>query len=101
MKGTPLAGRLRRVSGSDSRGGQFAPAATEVGDELAVACLPDQPAGAVVVAERGLTALVALLQILAGFCVFLTVMAGIAFIGVLIIQGYASEAVRPDSLIAP
>ncbi|MFF3617201.1 DUF3592 domain-containing protein [Streptomyces sp. NPDC002580] len=77
------------------------PEATRVGDKLTVAHLPDQPASAVVVATVEKSAVIQSLRILAGFCVFLVVMAGIAVVGVLIIQGYASGAGDPNSGIEP
>ncbi|MDX2549124.1 DUF3592 domain-containing protein [Streptomyces sp. WI04-05B] len=77
------------------------PATTRVGDELTVAYLPDQPASAVVVAERERTALAELLQILAILGVFLIVLAGIASIGVMVLQAYASAAADPNIWIEP
>jgi hypothetical protein len=77
------------------------PEATRVGDKLTVAYLPEQPASAVVVDSVEKSAVIQSLRILAGFCVFLFVMAGITVVGVLIIQGYAAEATNPNSVIEP
>jgi hypothetical protein len=65
--------------------------AIQAGDELTVAYLPDRPTDAVVVvlAEDGRTGPAEPLGILIGFAVLLVAMAGIAFVGVAILQAYA------------
>lgn len=52
-------------------------------------------------AERERTALAELLQILAILGVFLIVLAGIASIGVMVLQAYASAAADPNIWIEP
>ncbi|KAB1976637.1 DUF3592 domain-containing protein [Streptomyces triticiradicis] len=77
------------------------PATTCVGDQVAVAFLPDRPGSAVVVAEADKSALVQSLQVLAILCVFLVVMAGIAFVGVEILQAYGEIVDDPNTWIEP
>ncbi|MBG0827017.1 DUF3592 domain-containing protein [Planomonospora sp. ID67723] len=77
------------------------PATTREGDELTVAYLPARPERAVVVIGDEQTNWAEPVQMLAAFCVFLIVMAGIAFIGVEVLRDYASAASDPGFWIEP
>ncbi|MEU5659218.1 DUF3592 domain-containing protein [Streptomyces sp. NPDC047737] len=77
------------------------PDATREGDELTVAHLPGRPESAVVVTGDEKSGLDDTLRILAALCGFLVVMAGIAYIGVAILDGYESAAADPGSWIEP
>ncbi|MET9595522.1 DUF3592 domain-containing protein [Streptomyces sp. NPDC006516] len=77
------------------------PETTREGDELTVAYLPGRPASAVVVTGDEMPGLDETLRILAALCGFLVVMAGIAYVGVVILDGYGSLAADPGSWIEP
>ncbi|MFF5899600.1 DUF3592 domain-containing protein [Streptomyces argenteolus] len=79
----------------------FVPGTTREGDELTVAYLPGRPASAVVVTGEEKPGLDETLRILAALCGFLVVMAAVAYVGVLILEGYASAAADPDTWIEP